>query len=118
MGPFLYLLLGFVTGFIGGLIGISGGVFLIVGLTMVFGFSQHLAQGTTLAALLPPMGLLATYVYFKAGYVDVKVALLLSLGSFLGGALGAKLAVALPTYLLQKTFGVCLLLLGMKLVFL
>ena len=70
----LYLLLGLVVGAISGLIGIGGGAFFVPALVFLFGLSQHQAQGTTLALLVPPIGLLAAWTYYKQGYVDLKIA--------------------------------------------
>jgi uncharacterized membrane protein YfcA len=118
MNAFPYVLLGLFSGFLGGLLGIGGGVFVIAALAFIFGFSQHQAQGTTLAALLPPAGIFAAYLYYKEGYVNLKVACLLCVGFFFGAALGAKLATHLSTSVLEKVFGMLLLVLGIKMVFL
>jgi uncharacterized membrane protein YfcA len=79
--------------------------------------SQHLAQGTTLALMVPPIGLLAAWTYYKQGYVDIRVAALVCAGFLLGGLLGAKLAVGLSNKILQKVFGSVLLLVSMKMIF-
>ncbi len=113
----LYLLLGFVAGVLGGLIGIGGGVIVVPVLVFLFGFSQHRAQGTTLALMVPPIGLLAAWTYYKQGYVDLKVALLICVGFFLGGLLGAKVATTLSNAVLEKVFGVALLLIALKMIF-
>jgi uncharacterized protein len=113
----LYLLLGFVAGVLGGLIGLGGGVIIVPALVFLFGFSQHRAQGTTLALMVPPIGLLAAWVYYKQGYVDLKVALLICVGFFLGGLLGAKVATSLSNAVLEKVFGVALLLIALKMIF-
>ena len=112
-----YLVLGLVAGVFSGLIGIGGGIIIIPALVMVFGMTQHVAQGTTLALMVPPIGLLAAWTYYKQGYVDIKVAALICAGFFLGGLLGAKLAVGLSNKVLQKVFGSMLLLVSMKMIF-
>jgi uncharacterized membrane protein YfcA len=112
-----YLILGLVAGVFSGLIGIGGGIILIPALAMIFGMSQHLAQGTTLALMVPPIGLLAAWTYYKQGYVDIRVAALICAGFFLGGLLGAKLAVGLSNKVLQKVFGSMLFLVSMKMLF-
>lgn len=114
MLPYLFILLGVAVGTFSGLIGIGGGIIAIPALTMLFGFSQQQAQGTTLAMMLPPIGLLAAWAYYNHGYVDVKAAGLLAIGFLIGGYFGAKLAVTLPTALLKKTFAVLLLIIGIK----
>ncbi len=99
----LYVLIGLAAGTVSGLIGIGGGVIVVPALCLL-GWSQHQAQGTTLAMLIPPIGILAAYTYYKQGYVDLKVAALLCLGFFFGGFLGARVATALPELLLRKVF--------------
>ena len=113
----LYLLLGLVAGVISGLIGIGGGVIIIPVLVFLFGFSQHRAPGTTLALLVPPIGLLAAWTYYKQGYVDLRVASLICVGFFLGGLAGAKIATSLSNAVLEKVFGVALLVVALKMIF-
>jgi len=109
MTQVLYIVLGVVAGMASGLIGIGGGIIVVPALIYIFGFFQHAAQGTTLAMLIPPIGLLATWAYYKQGYVNIPVAGLLCLGFVLGGYFGAKLAIGFPEVMLRKIFGVCLL---------
>ena len=80
-----YLLLGLVTGIFSGLIGIGGAIIIIPSLVLLFGLSQHTAQGTTLALMVPPIGLLAAWVYYKQGFVDLKIAAFVCIGFFIGG---------------------------------
>jgi len=107
-----YLIIGVFAGVISGLIGIGGGIIVIPCLIYLFGFSQHTAQGTTLAMLVPPIGLLAAWTYYKQGYVNIPVAGIICLGFVVGGYLGAKLAVGFPDIMLRKIFGVCLLIIA------
>jgi uncharacterized protein len=113
----LYVLLGLVAGIFSGLIGIGGGIIIIPVLVFVFGLSQHQAQGTTLALLVPPIGLLAAWTYYSKGYVDLKIAGLICIGFFAGGLLGAKLAVGLSSSALEKLFGAALFLISLKMIF-
>lgn len=106
---FLYIIIGLFAGTISGLIGIGGGVIIVPCLIYIFGFSQHAAQGTTLAMLIPPIGMLAALAYYKQGHINLPVAGLLCLGFVLGGYLGAKFAIGMPEVILRKVFGVCLL---------
>lgn len=112
-----YLVLGLVAGIFSGLIGIGGGLIIIPALVLFFGMNQHLAQGTTLALMVPPIGLLAAWTYYQKGYVDVKVAGLICAGFFFGGFLGAKIATSISNNALQKVFGVALLLISIKMIF-
>ena len=113
----LYILLGLLAGVISGLIGIGGGVIIVPSLIFLFGFSQQEAQGTTLGLLVPPIGILAAWTYYQQGYVNLKVAALICLGFVFGGLLGAKLAISLPSNLLEKIFGIALLSIALKMIF-
>jgi len=117
MNILLFLLLGFAAGIFSGLIGIGGAIIIIPSLVLLFGLSQHTAQGTTLALMVPPIGLLAAWIYYRQGFVDLKIAGLICLGFFIGGLIGAKFATAIPDQLLRKLFGVILLLASLKMMF-
>ncbi len=108
-----FLLLGLCAGTISGFIGIGGGVVIVPALIFLFGFTQAKAQGTTLALLVPPIGLLAAYTYFKSGFVDLQVAVFVCIGFFVGGLIGSKIAVQLPNEILQKIFGGIIILIGL-----
>ena len=114
---FLFLLLGLGAGILSGLIGIGGGIVIVPALVFLFGLSQQQAQGTTLAVLIPPIGILAAWTYYKAGFVDVKIAGLICLGFIFGGLIGAKIATGLLTAVLEKIFGGVLLLISLKMLF-
>jgi uncharacterized membrane protein YfcA len=114
---FFYLLLGLVAGIFSGLIGIGGGTIIVPALVFLFGLSQHQAQGTTLALLVPPIGFLAAWTYYKQGYVDLRIASLICIGFFFGGLLGAKLSTGLSNVVLERIFGVALLLIALKMIF-
>jgi len=113
----LFLLLGLVAGVLSGLVGIGGGTIIIPALVFLFGFTQHKAQGTTLALLVPPIGILAAWTYYKQGFVDLKAAMFIVLGFFLGGLLGARVAVGVPDTVLRKVFGVYLLVVAVQMFF-
>lgn len=112
----LFLVLGLGVGTLSGLIGIGGGVLITPALVYLFGFSQHYAQGTTLALLVPPIGLLGAWTYFEQGYIDVRAASFICLGFVFGGLIGAKFAVDLPEQFLRRAFGTSMILLGLKMV--
>jgi len=113
----LYILLGLVAGGFSGLIGVGGGVIIVPALVFLFGFAQHAAQGTTLALLVPPIGLLAAWTYYQEGFVDIQVAALICLGFLAGGFLGAKFANHLSNLALERVFGVAMLLISLKMIF-
>ena len=109
--------LGIVAGLTSGLIGIGGGIIIVPVLVLFFGFSQQLAQGTTLALMVPPLGAFAAWTYYRQGYVDIKTALLICLGFLVGSVLGADLALRLPTEILTRIFGAILVAIGVKMLF-
>jgi len=111
-----FLALGLFAGIVSGLIGIGGGIVIVPTLVFLFHFSQHRAQGTTLALLVPPIGILAAWAYYRQGYVDLKVAALICAGFVIGGLLGAKVATSLSNAMLEKVFGVALLLIALKMI--
>jgi hypothetical protein len=92
--------------------GIGGGVLLVPLLGLLFGFSQHRAQGTSLVALIPPTGILAILAYARQGYVSWKVGLLLIPGVFLGGIAGGILARKVPPQRMRQVFAGILFALG------
>jgi uncharacterized protein len=111
------IVLGICAGFISGVVGIGGGVIIVPVLVMFFGYTEHSAQGTTLALLILPLGILAALSYWQKGYIDIKAALLISAGFIVGGYFGGKFAVVLPDQVLKKVFAVILLLIAVKLMF-
>jgi uncharacterized membrane protein YfcA len=117
MNVFLYILLGVVAGIFSGLIGIGGGIIIVPVLVLLFGLSQHTAQGTTLALMVPPIGLLAAWAYYKQGFVDLKIVAFVCLGFFIGGLFGAKFAIGIPETILKKIFGIVLLAVSIRMIF-
>jgi Sulfite exporter TauE/SafE. len=112
-----YLILGLLAGILSGLIGIGGGIIIVPALVFIFGMSQQSAQGTTLALLIPPVGLLAVWSYYTRGFVDLKIAGIIVVGFFVGGLIGGKIAVGLPNEILQKVFAVVLFFVAVKMFF-
>jgi uncharacterized membrane protein YfcA len=112
-----YLLLGVLAGILSGVLGIGGGIVIIPALVYFFHFSQHQAQGTTLALMIPPIGLMAAYVYYTKGYINIPVAGIICIGFFIGGFFGGKIACYLSDNTLQKVFAVLLLLISLKMFF-
>lgn len=108
---------GAVGGFTSALVGIGGGIVIIPALVLVLGFSQKLAQGTTLAMLLPPIGAIAVWSYYKRGFVDFSAATILCVGFVLGSWLGAEAAGRIDAELLRKGFGLFLVAVGLRMFF-
>jgi uncharacterized protein len=113
----IIVVLGLVTGFMAGMLGIGGGIIVIPALAVILGFTQQSAQGTSLAMMLPPVGLFAVMNYYKAGHVDLRVAGILALFFIVGSVFGSQIAVKIPQDTLKKIFGVFLLLVAIKMLF-
>lgn len=111
------IILGGVTGVLSGIVGIGGGIIIVPALVFFLGYSQHLAQGTAVAAMVPPIGLMAAYVYYKNGNANLLSAALIALGFFVGGYFGAKIANQLPQETLKRAMGVAMVVIGAKLLF-
>jgi len=92
-----------------GMLGIGGALIMIPALVYMMGLSQHMAQGTSLAVMLPPIGILAAFNYWKVGQVNIKFALILAAAFIIGSYFGSKLALTLPQPVLKKIFGILLL---------
>ena len=109
-----YIILGVIAGFLSGMLGIGGGVVLIPALVLIFGLTQLQAQGTTLALMIPPIGLLAAMRYYQSGNVKLGMAGFICLGFFVGGLLGANLVQNLPEPLIRKIFALFLLVVSLR----
>jgi uncharacterized membrane protein YfcA len=107
-----FLLIGAATGAVSGMFGIGGGILVIPAMVYLYGFSQKMATGTSLGMLLPPIGIMAFWQYYKAGLVSVPAALLLIAGFVAGSYLAAGYAVGLPDVLLKRLFGGLLIAMG------
>lgn len=110
----IYIVIGTAAGILSGLFGIGGGVIIIPALIFLEGFSQLKAQGTSLVALLPPVGILAFLEYYKRGYTDVYAGLIICGAMVIGAKFGAQFAHMLPLDVLRKAFGVFVILVGIK----
>ena len=111
------LVAGLAAGIMSGLLGIGGATLVIPALIYFYGLSQHLSQGTTLAMMVPPIGLLAAWQYWQRGHVKIGWAALLCLGFFFGGLIGAYFAELIPDFHLRKIFGGVLLIIAIRLIF-
>ncbi len=113
----ILIIIGLTAGFLGGMVGLGGGIILIPALVVFLAMDQRMAQGTSIAIMLPPIGLFAVYNYYKAGYVNIKYALVIAVVFMLGGYLGSKLALNIPVSTLKKIFALLLVLIAAKMVF-
>ena len=112
----IYMVIGLAGGITGGLFGIGGGIVIVPMLIYWAGFSQHKATGTSLAVLLPPIGLAAVMEYYRNGSVDVKAGLVIAGTMFVGLWLGALLANRMRGPHLRLAFGVFVVLMGVYLI--
>jgi len=113
----LAVVIGIVTGVVSGLIGLGGGILIVPALVYVFRMSQHEAQGTSLATLLLPIGLLGFWEYYRHGQVDLRIATWLALGFVAGAFLGGRWAQAIPDLLLRRGFAATLLVVAVRMWF-
>jgi uncharacterized membrane protein YfcA len=113
----ILIAVGILTGIVAGMLGIGGAVIMVPALVFLLGLSQHMAQGTSLAVMLPPIGIIAALNYYKAGEVNLKFALILAAAFIVGSYFGSKLALHLPQPALKKIFGILLLIVAAKMLF-
>jgi uncharacterized membrane protein YfcA len=113
----ILILIGLVAGVFSGLIGIGGAIIIIPALVFILGMDQYSAQGTSLAIMLPPIGLLAAWNYYKAGVLDLRYALIIAGAFFIGGYLGSKFALSIPEATLRRIFAAILLVIAVKMFF-
>lgn len=109
------VVIGLAAGILSGLVGIGGGLVMVPAMVWLLGYSQHQAQGTSLAVLLLPVVFLAARDYYKAGHIDPKVVGVIAAAFVVGGYFGGKWALALPADQLKKIFGAVLLAASLKL---
>ncbi len=110
----ILVIIGIVAGAVSGLVGIGGGVIIIPALVIILGLSQKLAQGTTLALMLPPISIFAVIEYHKKGFIDYKIVAFICLGFLIGSFFGGKFAMSIPSHILKKIFAVFILILSVK----
>jgi len=113
----ILLLIGLAAGIFGGMVGLGGGVIMIPAMIYFLGMNQLSAQGTSLAVMLPPIGILAAMNYYKAGQVNLKYAIVISIAFIIGGYFGSKFALNLPVSTVKKIFGFSLIAIALKMIF-
>lgn len=111
------LVIGFAAGFMSSLVGIGGGVVIVPALVIIFGLSQKMAQGTSLAMLSLPVAFIGAYNYYKEGQVNWKMALVLAVTFVIGGYLGSKVVLGLETAIIKKIFAVFMIVIAIKYLF-
>jgi uncharacterized membrane protein YfcA len=113
----ILILIGVASGMLSGFVGVGGGLIIVPALVLFLEFSQKTAQGTSLAILLLPVGILAVMEYYKHGYIDIKIALIISAGFVVGGFFGSKIALVLPQDTIKKVFAIFMLIVAIKMLF-
>ena len=113
----ILIVIGILSGILAGVFGVGGAIIVIPALVFILGLSQHQAQGTSLAFMLPPVGILATWNYWKAGHVNWKIALILSVTFVVGAYLGSKLTINISDRTLRRMFGVLMIVVAIKMIF-
>lgn len=112
----ILLCIGLAAGILSGLVGVGGGIIIVPALVYFMSMSQHQAQGTSLAVLLLPVGIFAVYNYYKAGYVDLQMTLIIASTFLVGGFIGSKIAITVDQNMVKKIFGIFLLLVAFKMI--
>lgn len=113
---FILISIGVIAGVLSGFIGVGGGIIIVPGLIYFLGISQHMAQGTSLALMLPPIGILAVYNYHKAGEINFYYAAVIALAFVIGGFFGSKLSLKIPPNTVKFIFGLIMLYVAIRLI--
>jgi uncharacterized membrane protein YfcA len=113
----ILVLIGLAAGMLGGIAGVGGGVIVIPALIFFLGMSQFQAQGTSVAMMIPPIGILAAYNYYKDGFINWKYALVLATFFFIGGWIGSKIILQVPQDMVRKGFAVLLFITAIQMFF-
>jgi uncharacterized membrane protein YfcA len=111
------LVVGLLIGVVSGMVGVGGGIFLVPALVYLFKFSQHEAQGTSIAVLVPPIGIFAALEYYRYGFVRLSVVAWIALGFAAGAFLGAMLAGQVSGAMLRRGFGLFMLFIALQMIF-
>ncbi|MEI7472631.1 MAG: sulfite exporter TauE/SafE family protein [Chitinophagaceae bacterium] len=114
----IIILVGIAAGMLGGLVGVGGGIIIVPALVYFVGMNQHSAQGTSLAMIMLPVGILGVLQYYKSGNVDFRIVGILAIGFFIGSFFGSKLALSLPQETIKKVFAVLMIVIAIKMLFL
>jgi uncharacterized membrane protein YfcA len=107
-------LIGLTAGVFSGLLGIGGGLVMIPALVFFMGYSQHMAQGTSLAVMVFPIGVFAALEYYRNGQVNPAAVAVIAVAFIVGGYFGAKFALKIDAGILKKVFAIFLIAVGIK----
>jgi uncharacterized protein len=112
-----FILIGLAAGLMAGFFGVGGGIIIVPALVYLAGFSQHAATGTSLAILLPPVGLAAVIEYYRRGHVNIKAAVVIAVCLFLAAWLSSHLAQKVNAVYLKLAFGIFIIVMGSYIVY-
>jgi uncharacterized membrane protein YfcA len=110
----ILILIGLTAGVFSGLIGIGGAIIIIPSLIYFLGMNQYSAQGTSLGIMLPPIGILAAWSYYKEGALNFQYAMIIAAAFIVGGYIGSRFALNIPEAMLRKVFAVVLAVIAIK----
>lgn len=113
----ILLLIGLGAGILSGLVGVGGGIIIVPSLVFFLGFSQKMAQGTSLGILLLPVGILGVLQFYKQGQIDLNAIWIMSITFIIGGLIGSKIALSLPQETVRKIFAILMILIAIKFLF-
>ncbi|MGA2823191.1 MAG: sulfite exporter TauE/SafE family protein [Bacteroidales bacterium] len=113
----ILVIIGLMAGVFGGMFGVGGAIIMIPALVYFLGVDQHTAQGTSVAIMLPPIGLFAAYNYYKAGQINIWYAVIIAIAFMAGGYFGSMIALKVPENLMKKIFGIMLILVALRMIF-
>jgi len=109
--------IGLVAGTFSGILGIGGGLIMIPAMVYILKMPQHMAQGTSLAVMLPPITLMSCYVYYRSGHLNFWVITFVCIGFFIGSYFGGRIAVITPEVILRKSFAVFMMIMAIHMFF-
>lgn len=113
----ILLLVGIAAGILGGMVGIGGGIIIVPALVYFLGFSQLNAQGTSLALIMFPVGILGVLQYYKQGHVDFNIVLIIAIGFVAGSFLGSRISLSLPQETVRRIFALLMIIIAIKMLF-
>jgi uncharacterized membrane protein YfcA len=111
------IIIGLLAGLVSGLVGVGGGIVIVPMLVFILSASQFEAQGTSIAAMLPPIGITAAFGYYNEGYINWKYAIIIAITFLIGGYFGSKIALSIDPKIIQKVFGILMAYVAFKMIF-